>query len=96
MKKTILALSIVLFLTIIAAWAQYFDGSHPGFVLLGKYSPVDGGALTNLQGNGSALTNLPTTAIVGGFTGVATNQQAGTNFCRIYFSSGIATNVTYP
>ena len=41
-----------------AAWAQYFDSSHPGFILLGKYSPVDGGALTNLQGNGQGLTNL--------------------------------------
>ena len=106
MKKTILALTFILFLAIVAARAQFFDNSHPGYPLLGKNSPLDGGALTNLQGNGAAftnltgnaanLTNLPPSAIVGGFSGIATNQQAGTNFCRVYISSGIVTNVTYP
>jgi hypothetical protein len=57
------------------AHAQYFSGNQPGVPLLGKASPIDGGALTNLN-----ATNLVGTIPSANLSGLAnTNQVVFTN-----------------
>jgi len=50
--------------------AQYFDGNHPGYILLGRSSPLDGYGLTN-------LTSMVYTNSAAGFLASGTSQKVG-------------------
>jgi len=64
------------------AHAQYFSGNQPGLPLLGKASPIDGGALTNLNA-GSMNGNFTAPVIVtnaGVATTITSNSVTTTTF----------------
>ena len=65
MKKTI-ALLLLSILTISLIQAQFFDGNHPGYVLLGRSGPLDGYGLTNLTS--MVFTNTATGYLTTGST----------------------------
>ena len=50
--------------------AQYFDGNHPGVILLGRCGPLDGYGLTN-------LTSLVYTNSAAGFLASGVSKKVG-------------------
>ena len=79
MKNKIMVMAaLIALVTIQFVRAQIFDGSHPGYMLVGKTGVFDGSFLTGLQGNAQSLTNFSGLTITNSSTTYLTTGLAAT------------------